>query len=249
MKYILAIPYFGGIDHEHLACVKELTDAGVQLIKLHGCPYVDHARSFIASQFLDRTDAEVLMWIDHDIIFNAHEVEPMVDRLLASDYAVLGGAYSVKQPHGMIVGAMKDATEAVFYEPGIHEAVGLGMGFTAVKRTALEKLTETLPKVNCPTFREKCWPFYHHIVDDVQYLGEDFSFCQRVRDAGMKVGMDVQPRVWHKGTYVYSLEDCAMGVPSSIRLPVRLHGLDDVESPRKNRLGEGIAIKPPSAAE
>lgn len=223
-KFCLAIPYFGGIDHEHLAGVRELQKRGIECVSVHGVPYIDHARAMLATRILDERDVEAIMWIDHDMVFRPEEVEPMVDRLLASDYAVLGAAYSQKRPHSRIVGALSNPDQEVtFYKPGLYDADGVGFGFTAVKRSTFEALAPTMQRVHSGAANLKVWPFFSHIIDGESYYGEDYSFCKRVRDAGMPLGMDVEPRVWHKGAYCYSLEDLAMAVPNVFELRSVFH--------------------------
>lgn len=238
------IPYFGGIDYEHLEAVQALRKAGAPLLRSNGVPYIDHARAVLATKAIEESDAEVFMWIDHDMIFKHEDVEPMVDRLLASEYDMIGAAYSTKRPQGMIVGAVAEGiTGITFYRPGLVEADALGFGFTAVRRSCFERIAETMPQVHCGSVNRKVWPFFHHIVDDAVYLGEDYSFCRRVKEAGMRIAIDAEPRVWHKGSYCYSLEDTAAVVPNLEQMKTTFHSAEE-HGPHLLSVGD-----PPKAAE
>jgi hypothetical protein len=43
----------------------------------------------------------------------------------------------------------------------------------------------------------------------------------------MRIAIDAEPRVWHKGSYCYSLEDLSMVVPNVETLKARFHGPDE----------------------
>ena len=40
-----------------------------------------------------------------------------------------------------------------------------------------------------------------------RYLTNDFAFCHRARQAGLKIIADTTIRLWHVGTYGYGWED------------------------------------------
>jgi len=45
------------------------------------------------------------------------------------------------------------------------------------------------------------------------YLGEDYAFCERARQAGHKVIVDTTIRLGHVGRYTYGWEDAGQAVP------------------------------------
>jgi len=44
------------------------------------------------------------------------------------------------------------------------------------------------------------------------YLGEDFSFCERARQAGYKIYADTSIRLWHFGNSPFGWEDAGAEV-------------------------------------
>jgi hypothetical protein len=246
MKYAVCIPYFGGQDHEHLESCRVLVAQGVQIFSTYGCAYVDMARAALATGALEGTDAEVVMWIDHDILFNPSDVEKMVDHLIASDYDVLGSPYPMKSPKGGMIGITLPGVEEVeFFRPGLVDAAALGMGFTAVKRSCFERLAETLPYPHCSAVGRKVWPFFSHIIDENMYLGEDYSFCARVRKLGMRIGIDLEPRLIHKGSYGYTLEDTAYCVEMSQNEGFNLRFVRETSMETANVLNERLPHERP----
>ena len=45
------------------------------------------------------------------------------------------------------------------------------------------------------------------------YLAEDFAFCERARQSGIKIIADSTIRLWHIGSYRYGWEDAGSDVP------------------------------------
>jgi len=45
------------------------------------------------------------------------------------------------------------------------------------------------------------------------YLGEDYAFCERARQAGHKIVIDTTLRIGHIGSYTYGWEDAGQAVP------------------------------------
>lgn len=63
-------------------------------------------------------------------------------------------------------------------------------------------------------------------IADRDYHGEDNSFFIRAKRAGMRVLCDTRPRVSHKGSYRYGLEDVQLAVPRARSLTLRFQPLD-----------------------
>ncbi len=64
------------------------------------------------------------------------------------------------------------------------------------------------------------------------YSGEDISFFSRVRSAGFLPLVDTRPRIVHKGSYRYMLEDVQVVVPRAESLTLKLVELDDPDDPQ-----------------
>jgi hypothetical protein len=86
-----------------------------------------------------------------------------------------------------------------------------GTGFMMIRRDVFESVAETLKDRRY--FDPESTPegavvtsFFDSDIDPDtnQYLGEDYTFCHRVRAAGMKIWICPWIRLNHIGTYVYS---------------------------------------------
>jgi hypothetical protein len=58
------------------------------------------------------------------------------------------------------------------------------------------------------------------------YSGEDISFFHRVKQAGHRLLVDTRPRLFHKGSYLYGIEDVQVGVPRARTLELDLIPLE-----------------------
>lgn len=67
----------------------------------------------------------------------------------------------------------------------------------------------------------------HCPKDHGWYSGEDISFFHRVARAGHRLLIDTRPRLGHKGSYVYGLEDAQIAVPRARSLQLRLVRRED----------------------
>jgi len=105
-------------------------------------------------------------------------------------------------------------------EPGQNKTVDIGepmsvshagTGFMMIRRDVFETLSDRLtdrryfdPGANSGQGDTVTSFFDSDIDPDTnQYLGEDYTFCHRVRDAGMKVWICPWMRLSHVGTYVF----------------------------------------------
>lgn len=144
--WLVGILYYGGKDPEHDRCVNELRKHPIILdvLDMTGCPYIDMGRSIIATHVLDRPDVGGLLFIDHDMIFEAKEVIRLIEATEAAQ-ATHGAAYSMRRP-GRIIGhvdgsKLAPGQKVVFFEGGEPlPAAYVGMGMTAIHRSVFERL-------------------------------------------------------------------------------------------------------------
>lgn len=226
VEFAVMIPYWGGIDHQHLACVRALEKTGVPILTSQNIPYIDMARSFLVEQTREAVPgAKVLVFIDHDILFVPSDVRLLAEHCYGGPYAVLGASYGKRRPRDGLVGLPTDLeTPLTFYQPGLVEARFVGMGFTAIDIAVFEKLDVSMKRYLCPTVpaQDGIRPYFRHMLEEGTnyYHGEDISFCRRAQAAGFKVGIDLEPRLLHRGTYDYALEDAGNCVPQNETLTV-----------------------------
>jgi hypothetical protein len=215
-KLAVLIPYFGGVDYEHLQCVNALKllamkNGDVNFHEHPHCPWIDMAQAYLADRAIEDEEVDILFWIEHDMVFKASDVFLMADRCRQSKYDILGAAYSQRRPKGLVVGEPKEENPEFFVDR-MYDATHCGMGFTAMKRRVFEELRKTVNEVYCPAVDHKIHPYFAHIIEDM-YLGQDSSFYRRANRAGLNIGIDALPRIFHRGNYNYGLEDTGIQVP------------------------------------
>ena len=85
-------------------------------------------------------------------------------------------------------------------------------GFLHTRREVYEAIRERCNLPTCNAQRGKpSVPYFMPMVIDTDrgswYLGDDFSFSHRAREAGYKVYADTTVRLGHIGRYAFSWED------------------------------------------
>lgn len=240
VPYAIACAYFGGLDNEHFAGILPLEygEPRVLLIRTMGVPYIDQARAILAAGALEHLPEDgVLMMLDHDIIFDPADVPRLVEACATSEYDILGVPYSMRGEAKSLIGFPVVPDDGSDLEldcygcGGLYPANALGMGFTAIKMRVFHELKKHVPKVLIG-MRAVAWPFFALEVqeDAVEldgerlafYHGEDVSFCRLARKHGFKVGLDTRPRIAHKGSKLYMLEDTSFIVPAAKNFHLKL---------------------------
>jgi hypothetical protein len=167
---------------------------------------VNIGRDVAVAKFLE-TDFDHLIFIDHDMVFKSSDV----DRLLGD--TVIGGLYGMEPGRF----AMSYVGKSLHIDGEMHEARGVGMGFTAIPRRIFEKIIDKLgeplqksefeqaTEKDGDTFTRKqrtlqAYPFFQDIKKGGYYWGEDMSFCERVIAAGEKVYLHTGVQCGHMKT-------------------------------------------------
>ena len=171
-------------------------------------PHVGRSRDNITAEFLagDYTD---LLFIDSDIIFSVENVK----RILSHDLDVVGGLYFKKQEGQPepVINAMK---EPEIRDDNLIQVAYIGTGFLRIRRNVFESMitkygddiwynVDGLTNVKQYNF----WNLgiYRYPDGSRRWLSEDWWFCQRCAELGIKVWADRQIPLRHSGNAVYPL--------------------------------------------
>ena len=216
-RAVVLVPY---LTHVEPACergLRELERRGLEVRRYPSTAAIDRTRCEIATAALADSFDE-LIWIDSDIAFEPEAV----DRLRAHDLPVVGGLYAKKGVTAF----------AAYFEPGTESLdVGagggprrvryVGLGFLCTQRRVYDDVQRMFSLPFCNTrFGTPAVPYFLPMVitDDDQpggywYLGEDYAFCERARQAGHKIVVDTTIRLGHIGKYTYGWEDAGQAMP------------------------------------
>lgn len=216
-RCLVLVPY---LTHVEPACergLRELERRGLEVRRYPSSAAVDRTRCEMATAAL-LEGYEELMWIDSDIVFEADDVM----RLRAHDVPIVAGVYAKKGAGGLAVHLERDARELRVGEGGgLTRVRYVGAGFLLTRRAVYGDVAQTfsLPVCNA-RFGGPVVPYFLPMVIADQdtagghwYLGEDYAFCERARQAGHKIMVDSAIRLGHVGAYVYGWEDAAQAIP------------------------------------
>ena len=171
-------------------------------------PNVGRSRNRLTAQFLagDFTD---LLFIDSDLVFSPEHVE----RILRHEEEVVGGMYFKKiegQPEAVINGIPNPIQK----ESGLTQVGYIGTGFLRIKRCVFEEMIAKFGDdiwYNVDGAKGKReYNFWHlgiYTYPDGtrRWLSEDWWFCQRCMDLGIRVWADRMITLKHSGHALFPL--------------------------------------------
>ena len=232
VKLFLSTPCYGGqcLEKYATSVIKlqiELIKEGIQLMldTTENESLVHRARNVAVGRFLQKTDADVFMFIDADVEFTADAVV----RLVKSPHDVSVAVYpkkvvmwdqvknAVEQGDERNMAMLSSSLVANIgaqkrtVEDGFVELLDGPTGFMAIKRGAFEKLEEKFPELNCKNdhqnrdFDEYCAVFDCMIdPESRRYLSEDYAFCRRWQQCDGKIYADINTTLGHVGNLPFS---------------------------------------------
>lgn len=176
----------------------------VQISNVSGCSVVSRVRNIIANQFLE-SDAEHLLMVDSDINFNADDVI----RLLAwNQTKPIVAGIGVARKTEKVFFSMLDQDEdgnVMMDKMGLVRAKRVGTGFIMIRRDVFLALQDKHPewKYFDQNSQKTLQSFFDFKSTPEGYIGEDYMFCDRAREAGFTVWIDPSIKLGHMGVHEY----------------------------------------------
>lgn len=231
-KVMLATPMYGGMGNcMYFSSVLRLMDQfHYRGIVFHHCfmaneSLIDRARNGLVHEFLTKSDADYLLFVDADIEFRAEDVLAM----MSFDKELICGPYPKKHINWpVIIGAIKNGEENpeilmklvgeyVFtpLEPETKMAHVIkvseaGTGLMLVHRSVFTKMKEAYPENYYVSdhsrdilsgTKKEMHAFFRTAIVDNRYLSEDYYFCHKWREIGGDVWLFPWAQTAHYGTY------------------------------------------------
>ena len=206
-KLFIAVPtYDGKINIKTAFNIAQLMvtamehKVSVVMGHLSGCSIITVARNALVYEFL-QSDCTDLLFIDADVIVKAEDVM----RLLAqsTDKDVAAGLYPRRAlDKNFFVDIPHDENGDMIFDGSMLKVNRIGTGFMMIKRYVLEKLIKDHPEWIYETKPDEGGNAYAVFDFDIingKYTGEDYLFCDRVREAGFEVWVDVEISLPHVG--------------------------------------------------
>lgn len=167
---------------------------------LSGCSIITVARNALVNKFL-ASDCTDLLFIDADVIATADDIL----RLLAqsSDKDIAAGLYPRRAiDKNFFVDIPHDEEGNMIFDGSMLKVNRIGTGFMMIKRYVLEKLIADHPEWKYETKPEEgseAYAVFDFANVNGKYTGEDYLFCDRAREAGFEVWVDVEISLPHVG--------------------------------------------------
>lgn len=169
-------------------------------------PLIATARNGIVRRFLDEQRAPWLLMVDTDMVFAADALDrllnvadqrtaPIVGALCWSQTAA-GDQPTLYElvPHED--GAAAFARYTTWPEDALMPVGGTGAAFLLIHRYVLEKIERGW----APGRRDVIWPWFRESAMGSRAMGEDLTFCLRVKSAGYPIHVDTGVQVGHLKT-------------------------------------------------
>jgi hypothetical protein len=151
------------------------------------------------AEFL-KTDAESMVIIDTDVIFEPRHVELLLSH---KDIAIIAGIVPQRKP-GLTysIEPLPGSTDPLAGDMDLCEVAASCRAFMRVPRKVFEVLEGLVPEYVCPYTNETRYEFWHPLPGG---HSEDFNLCYMWRKVGGKVFIDKRITAKHEGSAVYPL--------------------------------------------
>ncbi len=180
---------------------------------------IARARSRGATYFLERTTADVCLWIDSDLDFRDRDAMQLCEQAMDPKTSVMTGIYPTRRASQAVPASrlLLDRPYTFGTDPTPQPIQWAAGGFTAVHRRVYERLAREDPEMRVlhegdETFRMR--PFYAQMTaknDDgsLIYLSEDWALSERARRVGFPSYANCAVELAHIGVYRYTLANLA----------------------------------------
>ena len=166
-----------------------------------GNSLIADARNKLVSKFL-ATDARDLVFVDSDLAWKAEDFV----RLMSYPEPFVAGVYQRKS-RTKIDFAVKFGPTIAMDEHRLMDVERVGTGFMRLRRDCIEKMVAAHASLRLTNPLAKDDTNFYALFDttlaDGQFIGEDFTFCDRWRAIGGQVLIDPAINLSHHGAAAY----------------------------------------------
>lgn len=217
---LMLIPVYQTMETETSNAVQDLVEKGWDLLVRSASGMLDRTRAEMATDAL-RSGHEWLLWIDADIAFRPDDAERLLRTAEHERLDFVCADYPTKQFGARHTTIFERSSVRCGVDGQLEPIKRCGFGFVLMRRSVLLRVGEHMEKVRkepkvqmnrlgdgtvgYPYF----WPILHidKPEDPPFYMGEDYSFCERAREAGINLWCDTRIRLGHIGRAVFTWEN------------------------------------------
>lgn len=187
--------------------IKDMSTNGYRIgyDKIQGESLISRARNRSISRFIRDGSFDWFFSIDSDIVFD-HD---LYKKLMSHNKEFIGAIYRVKSkkvasssvPISVDGAPWKGKTIDMYN--GLQEMMYVSTGCLLVNKTVIMDMVNKYPELlyQDDYSDENTWGFYNPMIVDYygtkRYLSEDWAFCYRAREIGIKIYADTDIRIGH----------------------------------------------------
>lgn len=208
-KVFIATPAYSGLVHAPytmslLTTCRLLSEANIDIhicIKTSGSLLVAERNSLIEAFW--NSDCTHMLCIDSDLGWNPQQV-PM---LLSKNEDLIAGCYPSRVENSFIFRPVfNEQKQVTSNEKGLIEMEYTPAGFMLISRHAISMMRDRFPELKYePKYEDndpdknKGYAFFNTEIWNGEFWGEDYYFCRKVREAGIKIWCDPTLQFDHAG--------------------------------------------------
>ena len=195
MKIMIAVPCMDQCPTPFVKSLATLTKVGDCELAMKSGSLIYTSRNALATRSI-QTEADLVLWLDSDMVFAPDTLARMVDTLQKNDLDILTGLYFRRvPPYSPVLFDRLDMDGPICYwsefkeiPEGLFEVGGCGFGCVLMKTDVFMDVQGKFGTMFAP----------------IANNGEDIAFCWRARQCGYKVFCDPSVLCGHVG---YSVVD------------------------------------------
>ena len=170
----------------------------VKLGHVSGCSIITMARNSLVDQFL-KSDCTELFFIDADVIPQPEDIL----RLLAQsgDRDISAGMYPRRaKDRKFFMDFYLDENDDLVFEGALMRVNRIGTGFMLIRRHVIEDIAKRSPKYLGSDGVGEISNVFEFSMMNNQFVGEDYTFCDKAGALGYTAWVDVEISLPHIGT-------------------------------------------------
>lgn len=169
----------------------------VRLGHVSGCSIITMARNMLVDQFL-KTDCTELLFIDGDVLAQADDILRLMAQ--SGDKDITAGSYPRRSSDKkFFMDLYFDDNNDLEFDGALMRINRVGTGFMLIQRHVIEAIAEKSEKYLGQDGIGNVASVFDFKLMDGKFVGEDYSFCDKAREEGFKVWLDVEISLPHVG--------------------------------------------------
>jgi len=178
----------------------------IQIGSICGCSVVSRARNLLTADFLESGCSD-LLFIDSDINFTPEDVFRLMAWGSDPKKGIVAGVPRTRDPKLTYISTLDmSENDQICMDPmGLVRAKRVATAFMLVRKDVFTTLIDQNPA--WAYFDERTKRKIHCVFDfeltEEGYVGEDFRFCDKAREAGFEVWIDPTIKLGHMGVQEY----------------------------------------------